>query len=79
MRLTLIPTHYTQYAMKIINNQTPTSEIAAIKIGDSISNGLGTFGEVEDITFDDTTGQWYFKFTLVGGGYIEATKERTTC
>jgi hypothetical protein len=65
--------------MKIINDQTPTSEIAAIKVGDSISNGIGTFGEVEDIKFEDTTEHWHFRFQLVGGGYIEAKRVRTTC
>jgi hypothetical protein len=65
--------------MKIINDQTPTSEVTAIKIGDQISNGLGTFGEVEDITFEDTNEYWHFRFTLVGGGYIESKKERTSC
>ncbi len=65
--------------MTIINNQTPTSEIAAIEIGDMISNGIGTFGEVEDIVFEDTDSYWQFKFTLVGGGYIDAKKTKTTC
>jgi hypothetical protein len=65
--------------MKVIDDQTPTSEISAIKIGDHISNGLGTFGEVEDIEFEDNVAYWNFKFTLVGGGYIESRKERRTC
>ena len=65
--------------MKIINNDTPTSEITAVKTGDQISNGLGTFGEVDQITFEENPEGWHFLFTLVGGGYIAAKKERNSC
>ena len=65
--------------MKIINNLTPTSEITEVKVGDSISNGLGTFGEVEEIKFEDTPSGWHFTFALVGGGFIEAKKDRASC
>jgi hypothetical protein len=65
--------------MKIITNATPTSEITAVKVGDTISNGLGTFGEVEEIKFEDTLQGWHFIFALVGGGFIEAIKERKGC
>ena len=65
--------------MKVINDTTPTSEIAEIKIGDHISNGLGTFGEVNKIDFEDHDHSWKFTFSLAGGGFIEATKSRNTC
>jgi hypothetical protein len=65
--------------MIIINKQTPTSTITAIKVGDMISNGLGTFGEVEEIKFEDTNEHWHFIFSLVGGGYVEAKIERKSC
>lgn len=65
--------------MKIINDQTPTSQLTEVKVGDQISNGLGTFGEVEDINFQNEDLSWKFTFKLVGGGFIEATKTRNTC
>ena len=39
--------------MKILNDNTPTGELNDIKIGDRISNGIGTFGEVAEIKFDN--------------------------
>ncbi len=65
--------------MKILNDTTPTSELTSIKIGDSISNGIGTFGEVDDIKFENGDGFWEFTFSLVGGGLIQVKKTRTTC
>lgn len=65
--------------MQIVNDQTPTSQLTAIQIGDHISNGLGTFGEVKEISFEDLNHTWKFVFALVGGGLIEASKTRTTC
>jgi hypothetical protein len=65
--------------MKIINNETPTSEISAVKIGDQISNGLGTFGEVKEISFENNNDGWLFKFELVGGGLISANKVSSSC
>ena len=65
--------------MKIINDDTPTGELTEIKIGDQISNGLGTFGEVKSIDFENLDYAWKFTFTLVGGGFIEATKSRNSC
>ncbi|WP_316787149.1 hypothetical protein [Pedobacter frigiditerrae] len=65
--------------MKILNDNTPTSELTQVKVGDSISNGIGTFGEVEDIKFEDGDGFWEFTFSLIGGGFIQVRKTRTTC
>jgi hypothetical protein len=65
--------------MIIVNDITPTSELSALKIGDSISNGIGTFGEIADIKFEDTDEYWLFTFTLVGGGYITAKKIKNIC
>ncbi|RZK51433.1 MAG: hypothetical protein EOO91_20860 [Pedobacter sp.] len=65
--------------MKILNDNTPTSQLTEVKVGDSISNGIGTFGEVEDIKFEDGDGFWEFTFSLVGGGFIQVKKNRTTC
>lgn len=65
--------------MIIINDESPTSELTSIKVGDQISNGLGTFGEVKDIHFENSDHIWKFTFALVGGGLIEATKTRNTC
>jgi len=65
--------------MKIINNDTPTSEVTSVKVGDEISNGLGTFGTVEEIKFEDSSEHWHFIFALTGGGFIEAKKTRNTC
>lgn len=65
--------------MKVINDTTPTSQLTEIKVGDQISNGLGTFGEVESIDFENQDHSWKFTFSLVGGGFIEATKSSNTC
>lgn len=65
--------------MTIVNNETATSELTAIKAGDEISNGLGTFGEVESVDFKNTDDSWDFKFALVGGGIIEAMKVKNSC
>lgn len=65
--------------MIIVNNQTPTSELTSIKIGDQISNGLGTFGEVQNIKFENTDTYWDFVFVLVAGGLIHARKIRNVC
>lgn len=65
--------------MKILNDNTPTSELTEVKVGDSISNGIGTFGEVEVIKFENGDGFWEFTFSLVGGGFIQVRKTRTTC
>ncbi len=65
--------------MKILNESTPTSELTDVKIGDSISNGLGTFGEVEAVKFENGDGFWEFTFALVGGGFIQVKKIRATC
>lgn len=65
--------------MIIVNDHTPTSELTAIKPGDEISNGLGTFGTVEEVKFAHSDLQWEFVFALVGGGYINAIKHKNTC
>ena len=65
--------------MLIVNDDTPTSLLTAIKVGDSISNGLGTFGEVAEVNFEDHQEIWQFTFTLVGGGFIVAKKQRSSC
>ncbi|TCC87061.1 hypothetical protein EZ428_22965 [Pedobacter frigiditerrae] len=65
--------------MKILNDNTPTSELTQVKVGDSISNGIGTFGEVEAIKFENGDGFWEFTFSLIGGGFIQVIKTRTTC
>ncbi len=65
--------------MKILNDLTPTSDISSVKIGDQISNGLGTFGEVEEIIFDNGTNYWEFTFKLLGGGLIQIRKTITSC
>jgi len=65
--------------MKILNDNIPTSELTQIEVGDSISNGIGTFGEVEAIKFENGDGFWEFTFSLVGGGFIRVRKARTTC
>jgi len=65
--------------MKIINEITPTSDLTAIQVGDKISNGLGTFGEVLEITFDDASEYWGFLFSLHGGGFIEVKKFKNGC
>ena len=65
--------------MKIIDENTPTGELNDIKIGDAVSNGLGTFGEVVAIDFEVGDGYWKYLFKLVGGGLIEVTKAIPTC
>lgn len=65
--------------MEIINNDTPTGTLAGVKVGDEISNGLGTFGQVAKIDFEDDPLYWRFTFELIGGGIIEATKMRNVC
>lgn len=65
--------------MKVINDNTPSSELTAIKVGDQISNGLGTFGEVAEIKFDNAPEHWQFLFTLSGGGLIEVIKIKNGC
>jgi hypothetical protein len=65
--------------MKIINDTTSTSEVTAIKIGDTISNGLGVFGEVDAIDFDNANEFWQFTFTLTNGGFIEVIKTKNGC
>lgn len=65
--------------MKILNDLTPTGELNDIKIGDEISNGLGTFGTVEEINFETGDSYWEFTFTLVGGGFIQVKKVIPTC
>ncbi|TKC05586.1 hypothetical protein FA048_17855 [Pedobacter polaris] len=65
--------------MKILNQDTPTGELNEVKVGDSISNGIGTFGEVEDIKFENGDGFWEFTFALVGGGLIQVRKTIQTC
>lgn len=65
--------------MTITNKDTPTGDLTAIKIGDEINNGLGTFGQVEHIEFEDTEIYWKFTFKLIGGGFIEVTKMRNIC
>ena len=65
--------------MKILNDLTPTSDLTAIKAGDQISNGIGTFGEVEEVKFESGSDYWEFTFKLVGGGFIQVKKTRTTC
>ena len=65
--------------MKILNDNTPTGELTEVKVGDSISNGIGTFGEVEDVKFESVDGSWEFTFSLVGGGFIQVRKTSATC
>jgi len=65
--------------MLILNENTPTSDLTAVKIGDQISNGLGTFGEVASIQFEDAGEYWQFVFALVGGGFIEVKKFKNSC
>jgi hypothetical protein len=65
--------------MQIINNETPTSDVTSLKVGDQISNGLGAFGEIADIKFENTDEYWLFTFALVGGGFITAKKYRNVC
>ena len=65
--------------MIILNDSTPTSELTSIKVGDQISNGLGTFGEVAAVNFDHTDAYWKFTFSLTGGGLIEVTKYKNGC
>ena len=65
--------------MKILNQDTPTGELNDVKIGDTISNGIGTFGEVESIQFDSGDGYWEYTFTLKGGGFIQVKKLIPTC
>ena len=65
--------------MIILNESTPTSELTAVEVGDQISNGIGTFGEVAEISFNDSSEYWQFKFTLTGGGIIEVSKFKDGC
>lgn len=65
--------------MKILNQDTPTGELNDVKIGDSISNGIGTFGEVESVNFESGDGFWEYTFSLTGGGYIQIKKNIQTC
>ncbi|RZK40784.1 MAG: hypothetical protein EOO90_13840 [Pedobacter sp.] len=65
--------------MRIINDTTSTSELTSIKIGEQISNGLGTFGEVSDVVFENNNDSWRFLFKLVGGGIIEVNKYKNGC
>ena len=62
--------------MKILNQDTPTSELTAIKIGDLISNDIGKFGVVEDIKFTNNNDYWEFTFLLVGGDFVQIKKTR---
>ncbi|RZK52467.1 MAG: hypothetical protein EOO87_15175 [Pedobacter sp.] len=65
--------------MKILNDNTPTGELNDVQVGDEISNGLGTFGQVEEIKFESGDGYWQFTFALVGGGLIQVKKIIPTC
>jgi len=65
--------------MKILNQDTPTGELNDVKVGDAISNGIGTFGEVEKVEFESGDGFWQYTFALVGGGYIQVKKTIQTC
>ena len=65
--------------MKILNDNTPTGELNDVKVGDEISNGIGTFGQVEEIKFDSGDGYWQFTFVLFGGGLIQVKKTIPTC
>jgi hypothetical protein len=65
--------------MKIINQDTSTSELIAIKMGDLISNGIGIFGVVENIEFKNNNDYWEFTFLLVGGDFIQIKKARENC
>jgi len=65
--------------MIILNESTPTSELTSIKVGDQISNGIGTFGEVAEINFDHTSEYWKFTFALTGGGLVEVVKYKNGC
>lgn len=65
--------------MKVLNEDTPTGELNDVKIGDEISNGLGTFGQVDTINFESGDGYWEFTFSLAGGGLIQVKKIIPTC
>ena len=65
--------------MKILNQDTPTGELNDLKVGDKISNGIGTFGEVVSIDFESGDGYWEYIFTLKGGGFIQVKKLIPTC
>ncbi|RZL32344.1 MAG: hypothetical protein EOO96_14270 [Pedobacter sp.] len=65
--------------MKTLNQDTPTGELNDLKVGDKISNGLGTFGEVESIQFESGDSYWEYTFTLKCGGFIQVKKLIPTC
>ncbi|TKB99468.1 hypothetical protein [Pedobacter cryotolerans] len=65
--------------MKILNQDTPTGELNDLKVGDKISNGIGTFGEIDSIIFESGDGYWEYTFALVGGDFIQVKKLIPTC
>ncbi|RZL30885.1 MAG: hypothetical protein EOP00_35805 [Pedobacter sp.] len=65
--------------MQILNQDTPTGDLNDIKVGDTISNGIGTFGEVDSIDFESGDGYWEYTFNLKCGGFIQVKKIIPTC
>lgn len=65
--------------MKILNQDTPTGELNDVQVGEAISNGIGTFGEVGSIDFESGDGYWEYTFTLKGGGFIQVKKIIPSC
>ena len=79
VQFAIFNSQFSLYTMKILNDNTPTGELNDVKIGDSISNGIGTFGEVEAVNFESGDGFWQYTFALVGGGFIQVKKTIQTC
>ena len=65
--------------MKTLNQDTPAGELNDLKVGDKISNGIGTFGEIKSIQFESGDGYWEYTFDLNGGGFIQVKKLIPTC
>lgn len=66
--------------MKItVNENTPTSDLLAIKTGTNLSDGHLITGFVSKINIIDTDEFWLFVFNLSNGKYIEVRKIKNIC
>jgi hypothetical protein len=64
--------------MKIIDDNTPVSELLDIKIGENISY-QNKSGVVEKISFEETNNYWEMIFTLTNAENIYVRKQKIMC
>lgn len=60
--------------MRIITNNTPTTELENIKVNDAISDGISKFGNVESIEVDARVQFRLYIYTLITGEKIVIQK-----